>query len=74
MEKRDEIYEKYKDGIDAVAIAQDVDINVAKNMVRSICQVRLGQIEDESHYVGLPEDFPCEEYLKDFLGGEEVNE
>lgn len=62
------VYEKYRDDINSVAIANgDVDIIVAENMVRSICQVRLGIIPPEINYAGLREDFPCEEYLKDFV-------
>lgn len=70
---RNEIYKKYKDAIDAVATAQDVDVFVAEDMVRSICQVRLGVIEGEINYQGLPEDFPCAEYLHDFYGEEALS-
>lgn len=65
---RAEVFTKYEDVITAVSKAEDVDIHVAENMVSSVCQVRLGQIEGEEMYKGVPEDFDCKEYLKDFLG------
>lgn len=62
-----EIYDKYQEAIDAVAIEQEVDISVAEDMVRSVCEVRTGRIEGDILYKGVPEDFDCEAYLADYL-------
>lgn len=68
---RSELYEKYTTDVNAVANANAVTVWVAEDMIRSICEVRLGMIEGEILYKGLREDFPCREYLIDYYGDTE---
>lgn len=65
---RAEIYTRYRSTIDTVSVENDVDIKVAEDMVRSECEARLGLNDGAIRYPGVPEDFRCEDYLRDYLG------